>query len=117
MPLRANPASPSIPWTSEAVSSSSPSFSPDGKLAVSGSGWPQGDCTVRLWDVATGKEIRRLRADELALMIMEDAFGLRTELRFRQIVRNPQIDPALFTFEPPAGVDVIGDLADGSDGL
>jgi len=42
-------------------------LAPDGKLAISSSGWPQGDCTVRLWDVAKGKEIRRLRADELAM--------------------------------------------------
>jgi outer membrane lipoprotein carrier protein len=52
-----------------------------------------------------------LRADELALMIMEDAFGLRTELRFERIERNPPIDPSLFTFEPPPGVDVIGDAS------
>jgi serine/threonine protein kinase/WD40 repeat protein len=35
-------------------------FSPDGKLAVSGSGWPGGDGTVQLWDVATGKPVRLL---------------------------------------------------------
>jgi WD40 repeat protein len=28
-------------------------------LALSGSGWPQGDRTLRLWEVASGKEIRR----------------------------------------------------------
>jgi len=35
-------------------------FSPDGSLALSGSGWPQGDRTLRLWEVASGKEIRQL---------------------------------------------------------
>lgn len=35
-------------------------FSPDGKLALSCGGWPQGDKTLRLWDVKTGKEIRTL---------------------------------------------------------
>lgn len=49
--------------------------------------------------------------EALRLMIMEDAFGLRTELRFDAIRRNPELDPALFRFVPPEGVDVIGDLA------
>lgn len=51
-----------------------------------------------------------LRADSLELMIMEDAFGLRTELRFDDVRRNPQLDASLFSFEPPDGVDVIGDV-------
>jgi len=46
----------------------------------------------------------------LRLMVMEDAFGLRTELRFDGIQRNPELDPSLFRFTPPEGVDVIGDL-------
>ena len=52
-----------------------------------------------------------LRNDTLELMIMEDAFGLRTELRFLDIERNPELDDALFTFVPPEGADVIGDVA------
>ena len=31
-------------------------FSPDGRLAASGSGWPSGDQTVRIWDVKTGEQ-------------------------------------------------------------
>jgi len=50
-----------------------------------------------------------LRNGELLLMVMEDAFGLRTELRFQDVERNPSLDPALFQFQPPEGVDVIGD--------
>ena len=50
-----------------------------------------------------------LRDNALELMIMEDAFGLRTELRFGMIERNPALDEELFIFEPPAGVDVLGD--------
>jgi len=50
------------------------------------------------------------RGSSLELMIMEDAFGMRTELRFADIRRNPQLDESLFRFEPPDGVDVIGDV-------
>ena len=47
---------------------------------------------------------------ELLLMTMEDAFGLRTEIRFREIQRNPALDEKLFRFTPPEGVDVMGNL-------
>jgi len=56
-----------------------------------------------------------LRGDSLELMIMEDAFGLRTEIRFEQIERNPLLDASLFIFEPPDGVDLIGDVPGGSN--
>jgi outer membrane lipoprotein carrier protein len=52
-----------------------------------------------------------LRENALELMIMEDAFGLRTELHFRDVERNPAVDPARFTFTPPEGADVVGDVA------
>ena len=48
--------------------------------------------------------------DKVLLMAMEDAFGLRTEIRFRDIQRNPQLRDELFHFTPPDGVDVIGDF-------
>ena len=51
-----------------------------------------------------------LGEDKVRLMTMEDAFGLRTEIRFRDIKRNPQLKEELFHFTPPEGVDVIGDL-------
>ena len=50
--------------------------------------------------------------DTPRLMILEDAFGLRTELRFDQLRRNPPLDEGLFRFEPPPGVDVIGSVPD-----
>jgi WD40 repeat protein/serine/threonine protein kinase len=34
-------------------------FTPDGRL-VSGSGWKEGDHSVRVWDPATGQELRRI---------------------------------------------------------
>ena len=33
--------------------------SPDGRTIVSGSGFPHGDRTIRLWDAETGRELRR----------------------------------------------------------
>lgn len=42
--------------------------SSDGKLAVSGSGWPRGDATVRLWDLENGQEIRTLATLGQAVM-------------------------------------------------
>jgi len=48
-----------------------------------------------------------MQHDELLLMVMEDAFGLRTEIRFSDLQRNQALDPKLFSFTPPDGVDVI----------
>ena len=51
-----------------------------------------------------------LNDDKVLLMAMEDAFGLRTEIRFMNIERNPQLNEELFNLTPPEGVDVIGDF-------
>jgi len=51
-----------------------------------------------------------LQDDDLKLMTMEDAFGLRTEIRFTEPQRNRELDRTKFTFVPPDGVDVVGDL-------
>lgn len=48
--------------------------------------------------------------DRLALMALEDAFGLRTEVRFSGVQRNLELDSGLFRFKPPAGADVVGDI-------
>lgn len=53
-----------------------------------------------------------MEANRIKLMIMEDAFGLRTEIRFDAVTINPELDDKLFRFEPPPGVDVIGDLVE-----
>lgn len=49
-------------------------------------------------------------AGKLVLMQLEDAFGLRTNIRFSAIVRNPELDAELFRFVPPEGTDVVGDI-------
>jgi outer membrane lipoprotein carrier protein len=51
-----------------------------------------------------------LNDDSLQLMVMEDAFGLRTEINFVEVERNPELDPGLFTFVPPDSADVIGEI-------
>ena len=48
--------------------------------------------------------------DQFVMMSLEDAFGLRTEIRFSEIVRNPELDADLFRFDPPDHVDVVGDI-------
>lgn len=45
----------------------------------------------------------------VSMMVMEDAFGQRTEIHFEQMLRNQAIEPALFNFEPPADADVVGE--------
>ena len=51
-----------------------------------------------------------LKEDLIALMVMEDAFGLRTELRFDEVLRNPDLSEEMFQFSPPEGADVVGEI-------
>jgi outer membrane lipoprotein carrier protein len=48
-------------------------------------------------------------ANGLARMQFEDTLGDKTEIRFSDWKRNPQLPPDSFKFTPPPGVDVIGD--------
>ncbi|HZX23240.1 MAG TPA: outer membrane lipoprotein chaperone LolA [Woeseiaceae bacterium] len=45
---------------------------------------------------------------ELEMMELTDALGQVTRIEFTELVTNESLDSALFTFEPPPGVDVIG---------
>jgi outer membrane lipoprotein carrier protein len=45
--------------------------------------------------------------DNLQIMELKDAFGQITRLTFSNLEQNPAINSAVFSFEPPAGVDVI----------
>ena len=47
-------------------------------------------------------------ADGIRMMAMEDAFGQRTEIHFKNILKNQAVDPQLFHFTPPQGTDVVG---------
>ncbi len=47
--------------------------------------------------------------DTLRAMEMVDGFGQSTRLYFDPMTRNPELAADVFTFTPPAGVDVIGE--------
>ena len=47
-------------------------------------------------------------ASGIRMMIMEDAFGQRTEIHFTNIVRNAEVAADVFSFTPPQGTDVVG---------
>jgi outer membrane lipoprotein carrier protein len=48
-------------------------------------------------------------ATGIEAMELADNFGQTTRLRFRNVQRNPKVDPADFRFEPPKGADVLGE--------
>ena len=50
-----------------------------------------------------------LSAAGVEAMELIDNFGNTTQLRFRNLQRNPKIDPAEFRFAPPPGADVLGE--------
>lgn len=56
----------------------------------------------------TFKQVR-LGLDEQGPRVMEvtDSFDQQTRLRFDHLVVNPSVDPQVFEFKPPPGVDVI----------
>ena len=47
------------------------------------------------------------RGETLSALEIADSFGQRTVLRFERLEPNVNLDPALFRFVPPLGVDVI----------
>ncbi|MEM7252031.1 MAG: outer membrane lipoprotein chaperone LolA [Pseudomonadota bacterium] len=61
-----------------------------------------------LGDDATFVSVRvGLAGGQIHVMEMVDNFGQLTELTFQNLERNPSLDASLFSFSPPAGVDVI----------
>lgn len=47
------------------------------------------------------------KGNELRIMELHDTFGQTTSLMFKSIQHNPDLNPKLFRFTPPKGVDVI----------
>jgi len=86
----------------------------DAQFEVRESGQAEQFQLLELRSRSTESEFERLLLgladDVVQLMIMEDAFGLRTEIRFQEVERNPELNPELFTFEPPESADVIGEI-------
>ncbi len=52
----------------------------------------------------------QFNADGLQRIAAADAFGNTTVFTFSNLQRNPLLDRQLFTFTPPEGADVVGDL-------
>jgi outer membrane lipoprotein carrier protein len=52
---------------------------------------------------------------DLARMTMQDALGQRTEIAFQGWRRNPSFAADTFRFTPPAGVDVVGEMAESAE--
>jgi outer membrane lipoprotein carrier protein len=46
---------------------------------------------------------------KLAALELNDTFGQKILTRFRYVEYNPELNPNLFTFTPPAGSDIIGE--------
>lgn len=44
----------------------------------------------------------------IRMMVMEDAFGQRTEIQFVNVLRNEAAGPETFSFTPPENADVVG---------
>lgn len=49
-------------------------------------------------------------SEGLRQMIMQDSFDQRTRLVFSEVRQNHAFDADTFTFTPPTGVDVVGDV-------
>lgn len=61
-------------------------------------------------DEDAGFQLLRLGFDQdLRQMVLLDAFGQETIIKFSKLQRNPDVNPALFQFVPPEGVDVLSE--------
>jgi outer membrane lipoprotein carrier protein len=67
---------------------------------------------VQLEPRAENSEIVRIlvgfAGERLAQLEMLDSFGQLTRFRFREVQRNPALDPDLFRYRPPPGLDILG---------
>lgn len=67
------------------------------------------ELSARSADAQFERLVLAFRNQSLERLVLEDAFGLRTELLFTAVERNGAIPEDYFRFTPPEGVDVVGD--------
>jgi outer membrane lipoprotein carrier protein len=87
-----------------------------GELAAEFAISDAGDQDGLAWSLLTPRrpdgDFRELRlgfaGGDLRRMVLLDRLGQVTRLEFEDVERNPRLDGSLFTFVPPAGVDVVG---------
>ncbi len=60
-------------------------------------------------DTGFNKISLAFKNDVLQQMDMIDSFGHQTKIMFSNVVHNPSIDPKIFLFQAPKGVDVVGE--------
>ena len=65
------------------------------------------ELTARSADAQFERLVLGFANGALQRLVLEDAFGMRTELTFREVTRNPEIPESHFRFTPPEGVDLV----------
>ena len=84
----------------------------DAQFKVTELGEFEGSLMLELRSLHSESEFERillgLKEGEIRMMAMEDAFGQRTEIHFKNALVNPPFEPGLFKFTPPEGTDVVG---------
>jgi len=82
------------------------------EFAIADAGEQDGLAWSLLTPQRSDADFRELRlgfaGGELRRMQLLDRLGQVTRLEFAKVERNPRLDPSIFTFVPPAGVDVVG---------
>ncbi len=86
----------------------------DQQFRITDLGSAEGEALLELVPLDTQAEFDRiilgLANNRLETMILEDAFGQRTRIEYRDLVTNVAVEPGTFELRIPDGVDVIGDL-------
>lgn len=79
----------------------------------------QGVAVLRLTPLDGDSQLEFVEAElagrDLTAMHIVDVFGQRTQLSFLDVTRNEPLDTSWFTFSPPPGVDVVGDVSLGPE--
>lgn len=90
----------------------------DAQFATEDRGESDGAAWMRLKPKGEDAEFEHVdlafRDAELKRMVMVDIVGQRTEIVFQDWKRNGQLPAATFRFDPPPGVDVVGDIKPGA---